>query len=831
MLIHIKHIALAGILLLLAVLGAPVRVLATHIRAGEITAKSDTTANPNPLRYFFKLVVYTDNSPGRPVNDSATLFFGDGTSQTSVFTFQQNLGNNTRVREYYFDHVYPGPNTYTVSYTEVNRNTGVRNISKSDQQSFFIQSQITIDPLLGINQSPVLRVPPIDVAARNQIWVHNPGAYDADGDSLSFVMRIPQRNAGTVQKPVPGDVPGYRDPADPSFGGTAVGGGPTTFTLDPFTGQIVWNTPNTLGEYNIAFAVEEWRKTPFGRRKIGEVVRDMQILVLNTVNTTPVLDIPLDLCVIANTTLSDTVTASDPDNHPIVLSAFSGIIPPATFNLLSSTMGIFSWTPTCEDVRNEPYTVVFKAQDIPPGTVQPLADLKTWRIKVIGPPPQGLTATPQARNIELNWNLYNCQNAEKILIYRREDSSNFVPDTCQTGVPAGLGYQKIGEVAANVTTFIDTNNGQGLDRGKTYCYLIYAQFPLPGGGESLASDEVCASLLNDVPFLTNVTVDETSDTNGQITVRWTQPIDQPVQLTPPFMYKLYRMEGQSGAGNAVQVFQSANLTDTVFVDTNLNTLDTAYSYKLEFYHSGIVGNPTILYETTPVASSVRLSGTPLKDMIQLNWTYNVPWNNSVFQHYIYRQINGTFTLIDSVAATEDSASYQDTGSFNNVPFEDGASYCFYVETRGRYSEPKIVSPLVNLSQQLCVTYVLEPCPPVLTFNQENCDNFTPKPSYQNELSWIPDRSGNCGQRIAYYKIYFSATAGGAFDSIGVTSDTTFIHGNLASQAGCYKITAVDIAGNESEFSNTVCKDNCIFFLLPNIITPNGDEYNEVFRPD
>ncbi|MDX5346040.1 MAG: gliding motility-associated C-terminal domain-containing protein, partial [Hymenobacteraceae bacterium] len=46
-----------------------------------------------------------------------------------------------------------------------------------------------------------------------------------------------------------------------------------------------------------------------------------------------------------------------------------------------------------------------------------------------------------------------------------------------------------------------------------------------------------------------------------------------------------------------------------------------------------------------------------------------------------------------------------------------------------------------------------------------------------------------------------------------------------------KITAVDIAGNESEFSNTVCKDNCIFFLLPNIITPNGDEYNEVFRPD
>jgi len=59
-------------------------------------------------------------------------------------------------------------------------------------------------------------------------------------------------------------------------------------------------------------------------------------------------------------------------------------------------------------------------------------------------------------------------------------------------------------------------------------------------------------------------------------------------------------------------------------------------------------------------------------------------------------------------------------------------------------------------------------------------------------------------------------------------DTFYIDRNLASFARCYKITAVDRRGNESTWSETVCNDNCPYFELPNIFTPNGDDCNEYF---
>jgi hypothetical protein len=59
-------------------------------------------------------------------------------------------------------------------------------------------------------------------------------------------------------------------------------------------------------------------------------------------------------------------------------------------------------------------------------------------------------------------------------------------------------------------------------------------------------------------------------------------------------------------------------------------------------------------------------------------------------------------------------------------------------------------------------------------------------------------------------------------------DTFFIHQNLPSLALCYRISAVDRSGNESELSDPICFDNCPYYELPNVFTPNNDGENDRF---
>ena len=161
-----------------------------------------------------------------------------------------------------------------------------------------------------------------------------------------------------------------------------------------------------------------------------------------------------------------------------------------------------------------------------------------------------------------------------------------------------------------------------------------------------------------------------------------------------------------------------------------------------------------------------------------------------------------------------------------------------MRTNGTYGNPKLPDPLLNFSQEFCVALKdsVAPCPPVLSIDQLDCEAFLDNPTsppYQNVLTWQPDLNPACDQEIAFYTIYYRPQEEGEFDSIAVTNAgiTTFTHANLPSYAGCYVVTATDRAGNESAPSNTVCKDNCFFFSLPNIITPNNDGKNDVFQPD
>lgn len=859
------------VLSVLASLGLTPTAQASHIRAGDIQAKSDTTlpvSQRDPRRIFFKMVLYIDRATSSVKQPTADIFFGDGTKAVVQRAVERQLTPDTEINVFYFEHTYSAPNDYKVSFIGELRNAPTRNIANAGSQTFYISTRIRIAPELNVNSSPVLNAPAFDKAGNNQVWLHNPAASDADGDSLTFELLPSQQVAAGIagtndgsNTPRPSDTNGFIYPNLTAPRGVQIPylaneSGLSTFTINSVTGQVVWNAPNTVGLYNFAIVVKEYRRIPNARaRLIGEVIRDMQIVVEPTSNLRPTITIPPDLCVVAGTPITQTVTATDPDNNPITLSAFGGIFPPARFTQDTKgpplASGTFRWTPQCTDVASDPYTVVFKADDVPAsGTT--LIDEKAWRITVVGPPPQNLGVRGEGNAAILTWDRYTCSNASRILIYRREGPSGFVPGPCETGIPASAGYVQIGEVTAGTDIFRDTRGGLGLERGKNYCYRIYAEFPRPKGGASIASAEACLSLEGRSAVLTNVTVDRTDAANGAITVRWTKPTSQS-GFVPPVGYRLFRGVGATPS-TATQVRVTNNLDDTTFVDTGLNTLANPYTYRLEFFSNAQAGPNSAVLTETSTASSVRLEGTadvtdPALNRIRLTWTYTVPWNNAVRPTTIYRRDptpGSQFVQVGTVTGTTTGGTFVDQGTATQ-PLRKGQVYCYFVETNGTYSSPRLPDQLINLSQERCIVLNAVPCPPVLTLEPTNCDSLAALPTfpapgqiYTNKLRWtLGNTPPDCSRSIAYYRIFYREAPEGDLVLLDSVTQQSYVdrldrdrpnRTGQATFAGCYAVQAVDSVGNRSALSNIECKDNCLFFTLPNIFTPNADQRNDTFRP-
>ena len=824
------------ILILVLFLGMSTHVLATHNRAGEITYEQI-----DDLTIRATITTYTRTSSFAADRDSLELFWGDGTSTVIQRSNNQGdeLPNDIKVNFYIAEHTYPTRGTYTMHMMDPNRIAGILNIDfpNSVNIPFYIQTTFTLLDVRfqGRNNSAVLLQPPIDFACVDEIFTHNPNAYDPDGDSLSYELITPFQDVDM-------EVPNYILP-------DGVAPGPENMiSINPTTGDFIWNSPKLVGDFNITFRINEYREGQL----VNSIIRDMQILVRSCLNenSAPTLETIEEICVVAGELIEFDIIANDVDTgQSLIITALGGPFEVANSKaeLLktvirgpSPQMATFRWQTDCSHIQEEFYQVVFKVEDDYFEFEAGLTALKSVRIKVSGPPPQDLTAEKIEGAIKLSWEKpYQCQDDilfQGFSVWRKAGSETVVADACRPGLE-NSGYEKIIFLTEEMEDGRYVAIDPEVSSSEIYCYRVLGEFAkLTETGNpfnivsSIRSEEVCIRFERTNPLITEVSIEQTDALNGSARVSWLKPDADDVDtiFNPgPYAYQLFRANGirsQDFSAVADGFFTSESfngLRDSTFLDNQLNTSDDGLNYRVDFYVAGNFTNPITQSKT---ASSVLLTSSPNDGIINLSWDHEVPWNN--FSYVIL--MKNEQGMFDSIGQTDERFF-----TVNNLV--NGEESCFKVESYGRYGLLDVNEPLRNFSQESCdsPSDFEPPCPAMITVSNLCNSNFisTTDPLI-NTVRWTFLEGCPLSSDLASYNIYFSPTSDQQFELLANIERTQslFEHFLESSLSGCYYLTTVDSSGNESDRSNIVCVDNCPSYELANAFTPNLDQSNDVFVP-
>ncbi len=317
---------------------------ATHNRAGEITFK---LVSGFTYEVTITTFTYTQSAANR---SQLSIEWGDNTTSIAPLVSRTVLPNYYYHNIYTTNHTFPGPGIYQILMQDPNRNFGIQNIPNSVNVIFSIKTTMIISPEVGNNSTPVLLNFPIDKAALGHIFIHNPSAYDPDGDSLAYKLTV---CTGQDGKPITNyTLPTFTD----------------TFYVDPVVGDLVWDTPKDTGKFNVAMNIEEYRQGV----KIGNITRDMQIDVYRTDNNPPVNPPLRDFCVMAGELIEFQMTTTDADLDSVkqIMTGGPFVVTsqPATFTKVASGRGFatstFKWQTSCNHVRKQPYLVTLKSEDV-----------------------------------------------------------------------------------------------------------------------------------------------------------------------------------------------------------------------------------------------------------------------------------------------------------------------------------------------------------------------------------------------------------------------------------------------------------------------------------
>lgn len=191
----------------------------------------------------------------------------DGGEETTVLRIdiQDFPALDVRRSTYHHEIDLPEAGWHTIHATVGARGAGVLNIPNSINQILCVETSFFAGPGVAMNNGIRFNQPPYSIDIVNDTWIHDPGAMEADADSLHFEWVVPGGNSC-----VP--IWGYQFPPATVFA-----------SVDPSNGTFTWQTPPLLGVVNLTLRGSEYRDGDL----IGEATRDMILCVASLGNSVP----------------------------------------------------------------------------------------------------------------------------------------------------------------------------------------------------------------------------------------------------------------------------------------------------------------------------------------------------------------------------------------------------------------------------------------------------------------------------------------------------------------------------------------------------------------
>jgi hypothetical protein len=339
-------------------------VNATHLMGGEITV---THVSGNTYRISQKIyrdcagVTLTTTtpvsiSPASPSGSNVNLTRISITDRSILCPGQvsrcANSGGVPGIEEHLYQTLVTlNPNvTYTIASNLNARNNAITTLTNAGSQSMYVATTF-FTGATGGNSSPQFLNLPIGNFCANQSASLSPGGFDSNGDAIVYSLINARQAANSSVVYAAG------------FNGTNPLSSSTGVAINQNTGQISF-TPSVVNQVSvICVRVDEYRNGV----KIGEIIRDMQIRMINcSGNTPPSIPVLSNVVVPVGSPYCVSIPVTDVNSNLITLTANSGIIPPATFTITSSGAGFtnstFCFTPTALHAGNT-FSVSINATD------------------------------------------------------------------------------------------------------------------------------------------------------------------------------------------------------------------------------------------------------------------------------------------------------------------------------------------------------------------------------------------------------------------------------------------------------------------------------------